>query len=311
MKVDDKPDQLLAVKRQLKTLRGYKGTARLAGTYRLLIERQLTSDSRMLAVSKAPWIIDVFEKQINPAIKSENIPEDVFDSKAADNAIRALKLFDRFLDVFPNINVINDYVKAITEMGHMTTRRYEKRTLDDRGKENLISVKHKRAGILSIVETALGVMETWELKGLENTMARLQMLEWSIGCASRILLVLDGNCIPDYDENGVRRAHATRNEIVFDYMNRGIFTIEERGGLENYRIVRNLFERLDSELERLIENHPGGVGVLPFIRDLNVRISCSIIEQNPPVPEIIEALIRTGVRGVENLLNIGSMEKLN
>jgi|GEM_PF-5149244 len=311
MKVNDKPDQLLAVKRQLKTLREYKGTARLAGTYRVLIEKQLTNDTRTLMVSKAPWIIDVFEKQINPTVRGENVPADVFDGKAAENAIHALKLFDRFLDVFPDINVINDYVKAITAMGHVTTRRYEKKTYDDRGKENLVSVKHKRAGILSIVETTLGVMETWELKGLENTMARLQMLEWSIGCASRILLVLDGNSIPDYDENGVRRAHATRNEIVFDYLNRGIFTIEERGGLEDYRIVRNLFERLDNELEQLIENHPGGTEVLPFLRDMNVRLSCCIIEQNPPIPEVIEAFIRTGIRGVENLLNMNSMEKLN
>lgn len=311
MSVNNKPDRMLAVKRQINQLRKYKGTAKLVGTYRVLIEKHFRSDVETLAVSKSPLIIDAFEKHINPAVRGENASADVFDNKAAENAIHALKLFDRFLDIFPDIKVIDGYVKTITAMEYITAHRYEKKTYDDRGKENLISVKHKRAGILSIVETALGVMETWELKGLENTMARLQMLEWSIGCASRILLVLDGNCIPDYDKNGVRRMHATRNEIVFDYMNRGIFTIEEKGGLEDYRIVRNLFERLDSELERLIENHPGGVGVLPFIRDLNVRISCSILEQKPKVPEIIEVLIKTGVGGVKKLLGMDSMKKLN
>ncbi len=309
MSVNNKPDRMLAVKRQINQLRKYKGTGKLIGTYRTLIEKQMTDATKTLAVNKSPWIIDVFEKQVNPAVKGKDSGEDVFDAKAMEGAIRSLNLFDRFLNGFEDMGVINDYIRAITALGHVTTRRYRKRTVDDSGNENDMTVTLGRMNIISIMENSLGVMENWELKGLENTMARLQMIEWSINCASRITLVLDGNGIPELDENGVRKLHATRNDIVFDYLNRGLFALGEKGGIDDLRIIRNLFDKLDFELEELVENHPENGEVLPFLRDINVRISCSILEQKPKVPEIIEMLIKTGVRGVETMLK--HFEKVN
>lgn len=287
-----------SIERQLKILGGYKGTEKLIKKYKTLIERQEDGIRKGIVIDKSPRIIGVFVDKVNPALHGKE-SENVFDSRAAVNAAYALKLFGRLVEKFPDNSIADDYVNMISAMGNITSHRYTKIAEDSLGEE----IRLQPESIISIIESTFGIIETWELNGSENTMAKLQMLEWSVNRASRTVLLLDGNDITDIDENSVRRLHSTRNELVFDYLNRGLTALGESGNLENLNIIKNLFEKLDYELEDIVESHQGNENVTELVRDLNTRISHFIIEHDSFLtPVIVEALIRGGVRGVEHIL---------
>ncbi|NYZ77287.1 hypothetical protein H0O02_03150 [Candidatus Micrarchaeota archaeon] len=280
---------------QIESLRKYKNAGKLIGTYRTLIERQYDGARKELAIKKGSAIISVFEFQLNPAARGSN---DVFDSRVAENAVRALELFGRLIENLPEESVADDYIRMVVAIG-------------DNAMGNM-----RAENALSIAGASFDIIGSWNSWKLENTMARLQMLEWSICRATSVIGHLNANTMPEFDEDGAWKLHPERNGIIASYLNRGIHALGEEGDLEKFSIIQNLFKKLDCEIERLVESHKRKDGIVQFIIDMNERISISIAGQNPPVPRMVEALIMTGIRGIGTLLEMKGipadrMEKAN
>ena len=299
------------IKTQIKNLQRYKGAERIIKRYKTLIDRQSDGTRRELAEKKSPRIIEAFEKKINPVIVGKR-EDNVFDSRVAESTVRALGMFEKILKRYPRKDITGDYVGTVVAMEETTVHSYIKNDEETGTTE----MRLQRGSILSVIENSLDIMEKWKLTNEESTMAKLKMLDWSIACTARVVLLLDGNGIPDLDVNGIKRLHPSRNELVMEYLKRGLLPLGENG-FEDFRIIRSYYESgmvsesVDSAVRKMIESHKKDMEVTRLVIDMNKRVSEIISKRELIGPKAAREFIVSLVRGINVLLEKEKLERLN
>lgn len=274
------------VKGQLKDLGEYKGAEKVVGKYKHLIERFPDALRKGLAIDKSPGVVQVFEQIINSGIV-DNPSKFEFDPKVADEAARALEILGKLIEEHPSDCVGEAYLRTIEALGYFS-----------------LPTTVRKESVISVVDNSIELMEKWELGNMENVLAKLRMLEWSVNCASRF--VSNSNGIIDIDGNDVQRLHPTYVETIANYLERGLLALGDEGKVENSKIIREMFDKLDGRVKELIKIRDDVDS--SYIRGLNSRVSEFIAEDDSRILEVNVCLIKKEMYELEELMNSVEIE---
>ena len=290
------------VKEQIRDMERRGISWKVIKRYKGLIERFPDCRRKEVVAAKSPMVINIFRSTLKEESEEKTIEALEVLGKIIENFAKTEQYGREPIRAYVHVpfenmmNVLNSYLSLIVRMGEISTFAYV--DVDD-PKDNERVMDEKT--FVLILNKSFGKMKDWDFDFQEQALAKIGMMQWTLGSTAITTLRLNENGVKELDKNGIIMLHPTWNGIVDTYMERGFNALSD-GTCERGMIVATAFERLDNELAEHIKRNYDDPELAKAIIDINTRLSGLLSNGVIPPYEVVSHFISRGLEGVENIM---------